>query len=160
MIPTPCSPQALGSALASLAPTTQGQGGGLQPGGCLSLFPESTIKAVLWQQCPLCPSPTLALLDVTAALPGLLPASAPPVHPPHNSPNQLLEHSLTPALLKPSWASSPSGGPGLHSPVCKAPENFPAASTALEGHLLTCPIWPLCQSRRVLGRWLGVVGRF
>lgn len=61
------------------------------------------------------------------------------VHPPHNHPNQLLEHSPAPAPAETLWASSPSGEPGLSCPPQRALDNFSAASVAHGGHLLTSP---------------------
>lgn len=45
------------------------------------------------------------------------------VHPPHNHPNQLLEHSLAPAPAETLWASSLSGEPGLRRPPRRALAN-------------------------------------
>lgn len=65
------------------------------------------------------------------------------VHPPHNHPNQLLEHSLAPAPAETLWASSLSGEPGLRRPPRRALANS-AASVARGGHLLTSPVSSGC----------------
>lgn len=72
--------------------------------------------------------------------------SALPVHP-HNNPNQLLKHTLTWPLVKPNLPR-----------ILYLRWNFPATFLARGGHLLTSPLWPLCQSHWTLGSFLAVLG--